>query len=176
MTTEYNTDTYTLTLGGQDFKLDEELTVQQIRSKIANIPISQKTIGDFYNPELHVFVNVADIADEAQASQLVTVLETLLQNVKLVSKDAINSIVREENNVATYDSIFLNAIAVSTIATKVIAGVLIVQNVGRQLCSINKKETTSPKLEDINKKINDIRQLLNKTTRLLFTMETIPQS
>jgi len=67
-------------------------------------------------------------------------------------------------------------VAVTTAATKIIAGVMIIQNVGGQLCAIGKKNVSSPKLEVLDKKISDLRALLENTTRLLFSMESIPQN
>lgn len=176
MSTEYNKDTNTLTIGGKEFKLDEEMSVEQIRQRVADIPIGNKKIGDFYNPTLHTFVNVASIDDEVDAQQRVVELEKLVTSVKRVSNEATNIVVRDDANVGSYESSYLNLVTIATLATKIIAGVLIVQNVGSQLCSINKKDASSPKLEELTKKVNDVRALLDKTTRLLFSMETIPQN
>jgi hypothetical protein len=177
MATEYNTDTNTLTLGGKEFKLDDvSLTIEQIRERVADIPIGNKKIGDFYNHTLHTFVNVASIDDEVDAQQRVVELEKLVSDVKRVSNETINVIVRDDANVSSYEGSYLNLVTITTVATKIIAGVLIVQNVGSQLCSINKQDASSPKLEELTKKVNDVRALLDKTTRLLFSMETIPQN
>lgn len=176
MSTQYNRDTNTLTIGGEDFKLNEETSIEQVRERVANIQIGSKKIGDYYNHQLHTFVNVSSIDDEVAAQQRVTQLEKLLSDVKTTSNEAINVVVRDDANVSSYEGSYLNLVTITTISTKIIAGVLIVQNVGSQLCSINKKDASSPKLEDIQKKINDVRTLLNKTTTLLFSMETIPQN
>lgn len=176
MTTEYNKDTNILTLGGKEFKLDEVTTVEQIRERVADIPIGNKKIGDFYNSTLHTFVNVASVDDEVVAQQRIADLEKLVSSVKRVSNEAINIIVKDDANVSSYEGSYLNLVTITTVASKIIAGVLIVQNVGSQLCSLNKKDASSPKLEELTKKVNDVRALLDKTTRLLFSMETIPQN
>lgn len=176
MATQYNKENNTLSIGGKDFKLDEDISIEQVRERIADISIGSKKLGDYYNHQLHTFVNVTSIDDEVDAQQRVTELEKLLSAVKTTSNDAINVVVRDDANVSTYEGSYLNLVTITTIATKIIAGVLIVQNVGSQLCSINKKDVSSPKLDDLQKKIDDVRTLLNKTTRLLFSMETIPQN
>lgn len=175
MATEYNKDTLTLTIGGQTFKLDEEATPEVIRTKVADIVIGNKKVGDFYNPTMNTYVNVASVSDESEAMQRVSVLEKLLSDIKTVSTAAIGDIVNETSNVSSYEAVYLNFVKATTMVTKIIAGVLILQNVGSQLCSLSKKDASSPKLEDLNNKIDNMRALLNKTTRLLFTMDSLPQ-
>lgn len=172
MATEYNNETNTLTLGGRNFVLSDELTLEQIRENIADIQIGTQKIRDFYDPSSHTFVNVASVSDEQEAEQRIAVLEDLHKNVKRVSQEAVNVVVKEETN----EKVFLKLVAVTTAATKIIAGVMIIQNVGSQLCAIGKKDVSSPKLEVLDKKISDLRALLENTTRLLFSMESIPQN
>jgi hypothetical protein len=172
MTTEYNNDTNTLTLGGISFTLSEDLTLEQIRENIANIQIGTQKIGDFYNPSSHTFVNVASVSDEQEAQQRVDTLQKLLSDVKKVSQEAVNVVVKDE----TDEKVFLKLVEVTTVATKIIAGVMIIQNVGSQLCAIGNKNVSSPNLKVLDKQISDLRALLEKTTRLLFSMESIPQN
>lgn len=147
-------------------------TVEQpvdMRKQIGKISIENKLVSDFYDGETNQYSVIKENEDDTIVSARVQKIKQILNDLKSESKETIVKMTKTDN--AFDEFVFTKFVAFVMLATRILTSVLILQKVSQATCVY--KPQKQDDLVELNRKITNLEKLLQRTSSLLFTMETI---
>ncbi len=155
-----------------DLRTVDENEPVDIRNQIGKISIGDTEISSFYNGDNNEYsiLNVSDDIDVINSRS--ETIKRILVDLKKESKRVVKTMTSKPNaNVFLIEEdTFTKFITVIMLLTKILTGVLILQKVGQAKCELPKKQD---KMIELEGKINRLKEFIQKTSNLLFMMETV---
>jgi hypothetical protein len=142
-------------------------SLTEIRTKVAQIKFHNEiTVGNYYNPETNMFSVFTSSDEQIEAQEAKEKLTELLNKMKFVSilklKNLTDGKITDE--LTAFVSIML-------VATKIITGVMIIQDVVKLTCKRN--QNASSTVADMENRTQELKDFLLKSTNLMFKMDVL---
>lgn len=177
----YDSTTKVLTINGTNFDLNlyaedtgmfQEVPQISVRNKIGTISLGNDVkVSNFYDGNNNQYT-LLNALDDVVVEEREKTLKTILEELKTTSQKTLTAMIPNANaNVEIDGDTFTKLLSVVMLATKIFTGVLILQKVSQASCKfVPQKRDDQVKLDD---KITKLEEFLQRTSNLLFKMDTI---
>lgn len=178
----YNSTSKVLTINGTIFDLNlytedtgifQETPSVSVRSKIGNIALGENVkVNDFYDGNNNQYMLINTLEDDNVVEERVTKIESILKELKTTSQEKLQQLIPNANvNVEIDGETFTKLLSVVMLTTKILTGVLILQKVSQAKCKYTPQK--QDKQVELERKISSLEEFLQRTSSLLFKMDTI---
>lgn len=179
----YDSTTKVLTINETKFDLNlyrenmgifqEEDSPITVRNKIGTISLGEGVkISNFYDGNNNQYTLLNALEENDVIEERENVVKKILEELKTTSQNTLKAMIPNANaNVEIDGDTFTKLLSVVMLATKILTGVLILQKVSQASCKFVPQK--QDRQVELDRKITNLEEFLQRTSSLLFKMDTI---